>query len=363
MAEFSLRILDEEREAPRMPSLTRVRDDWYVVCRSAELGKEPYKARLFGVPLVVFRTRSGVGALLDRCPHRNVPLSLGAVVDEERLRCGYHGWELDAGGVVRHIPCLVGPPEASARRAPAFVAKEQQGYVWVYATPDEAPEREPFRFPFIDDQRYTLVRTEVELEGTVHAVAENALDVPHTAYLHGGMFRTPGRAHEIEVVIRRFGDRCEAEYLGEPRPRGLIGRLLAPGGGEVSHFDRFFLPSITQVEYRLGEDSHVVIHAALTPLEDYRTRLFGLVSFKTPLPLPGRLLGRLLRPLGHFILGQDARILKMQAQTLRAFGEEKLVSTEVDCLGPHILKLLRDAERKERARAEAPFERHVRMRV
>lgn len=350
-------------EDGRVPSVTRVLDDWYVVCRSNELGRKPLATTLFGTPLVVFRTKEGVGALLDRCPHRNVPLSLGKVVDDERLRCGYHGWEFDRDGAVRHIPCLVGEPESGARRTAAFAAKEQQGYVWVYATPDVEPAREPFSFPFTDDRAYTSVRAEVDLEGTVHAVAENALDVPHTAYLHGGLFRTPERKSEIDVVIRRWHDRCEAEYIGEARPSGLLGRLLAPKGGEVVHYDRFFLPSITQVEYRLGTDSHLVVNAALTPLSDFKTRLYGLVTFRIPVPVPGRLLGRLLRPAGLFILGQDARMLKVQAATIRAFGEEKLVSTEVDCLGPHILKLLRDAERGRRDAREQPFERRVKMRV
>lgn len=363
MADLAVIERTDEERGERLPSVTRVLDDWYVVCRSEELKRKPLATTLFGAPLVVFRTKRGVGALLDRCPHRNVPLSLGRVVDDDRLRCGYHGWEFDEAGAVRHIPCLVGEPEAGARRTQAFAAREQQGYVWVYATPDVEPAREPFSFPLVGDRRYTTVRAEVELDGTVHAVAENALDVPHTAYLHGGLFRTPEREHEIDVVIRRWHDRCEAEYIGEPRPSGVMGRLLAPRGGEVTHFDRFFLPSITQVEYRLGDDSHLVVNAALTPLSEFRTRLYGLVTFRVPVPVPGGLLARLLRPVGLFILGQDARMLKVQADTIRRFGEEKLVSTEVDCLGPHILKLLRDAERGRRDERERPFERRVKMRV
>ena len=37
------------------------RDEWYPVCRSARLGRRPIEAMLFGVPIVVFRTASGVG--------------------------------------------------------------------------------------------------------------------------------------------------------------------------------------------------------------------------------------------------------------------------------------------------------------
>jgi hypothetical protein len=92
----------------------------------------------------------------------------------------------------------------------------------------------------------------LDADGSVHAVAENALDVPHTMYLHGGLFRKKGGGTvEREVEIRNYGDRVEAEYIGEDRPPGLAGLLLAPGGGVVKHVDRFILPSITEVDYRI----------------------------------------------------------------------------------------------------------------
>ena len=42
---------------------------------------------LFSTPLVVYRNADGqIGALLDRCSHRNVPLSLGKVKKKTRRR-------------------------------------------------------------------------------------------------------------------------------------------------------------------------------------------------------------------------------------------------------------------------------------
>ena len=79
--------------------------------------------------------------------------------------------------------------------------------------------------------------------------------MPHTLFLHGGLFRTAERRNDIEVIVRRREDGVEAEFVGEPRPSGIVGRLLAPGGGVVEHVDRFILPSVAQVEYRLGDAS------------------------------------------------------------------------------------------------------------
>ncbi|WP_146158684.1 Rieske 2Fe-2S domain-containing protein, partial [Enhygromyxa salina] len=202
-------------------SAARVLDDWYVVATSGELdarGSKPLAVKLYGMPIAVFRDAKGeLGALLDRCPHRNVPLSDGTV-EGPLLRCSYHGWAFDTAGVCREIPTSCGEVEGKARVVPRFAAREQDGVVWVYATPDVEPVREPYVFRWVRDQRYQSGRETFEVEGTIHAVAENALDVPHTAFLHSGLFRKAGGGNRIEVVVRRWHDRAEAEYIGEPRP-------------------------------------------------------------------------------------------------------------------------------------------------
>jgi hypothetical protein len=132
------------------------------------------------------------------------------------------------------------------------------------------------------------------------------------------------------------------------------------GGGTVTHFDRFILPSIVQVEYRLGK-THILISAVLTPVSDYHTRLFAVISFRTP--MPGWLLTPFLWPLALRIFGQDARILNHQTENVERFGGEHFTSTEIDVLGPHIYRLLRQAERGDRVPVEEPFERTIRMLV
>src|SRR5437867_7273638 len=170
-------------------SVARVADDWYIVCRYQALNSGPRGVMLFGIPLAVFRNVNGdIGALLDRCPHRNAPLSLGNVKGE-LLQCNYHGLEFDVRGACRLVPGLVGDQKSKGCNVQSFPVREQDGFVWVYATANSEPVREPFRFPFIREKGYTTVCQELEVEASVHATAENALDVPHTAYLHRGYFR------------------------------------------------------------------------------------------------------------------------------------------------------------------------------
>jgi phenylpropionate dioxygenase-like ring-hydroxylating dioxygenase large terminal subunit len=336
------------------------RDEWYAVARSERVRHRPLAATLFGTPVVVFRTASGeVAALVDRCPHRNVPLSLGSVRGEH-IQCAYHGWEFDCAGQCRTIPGLVGEVRAHERRAASFACRETQGFVWVWGEAETQPSREPFRFPYTGDRGWTTAREELEVHASLHATAENALDVPHTAFLHGGLFRSQARARrEIEVIVRRFDDRVEAEYVGESRPPGIVAKLLAPRGGAVIHFDRFLLPSVAQVEYALGE-SGLCISAALTPMEDYRTKLF--IAFSYRLPVPGWMVRPILRAFAMRIFRQDAVMLARQTETIGHFGEENYKFTELDVLGAEIFALLRDGRTLESPGVVRP-ERTIRMRV
>ncbi|HEY1267019.1 MAG TPA: aromatic ring-hydroxylating dioxygenase subunit alpha [Candidatus Binatia bacterium] len=325
-------------------SVARVASAWYVACASRELREQPLARAILGTPIVLFRAAGGTpAALLDRCAHRNAPLSLGRTVRGE-IQCAYHGWRYDGAGACVDVPGLIGEAEKSPRFVPRFPAREQDGYVWVYAEANTAPAGEPFRLPPLTDG-YTEVRRSVEVESTMHAALENALDVPHTAFLHKGLFRGAGAKQRIRVRVTRAADRAEAEYIGEPRPEGIAGKILSPSGGVVTHFDRFILPSIAQVEYRLGEENHFVITTLCTPVEDFRTRLNAAILFRTR--FPGWLVRLLIEPVARRIFKQDAAMLKHQSKTARRFGGEHYTSTEIDVLGLQIWQLLKRAERGE----------------
>jgi len=330
---------------------------WFIACAATQLRHRPLPCTIQGTPLVLFRDASGrAGALLDRCPHRSVPLSAGTMRDG-LLECGYHGWRFDADGACRLVPALDAEPDRKARRATAYATVEQDGYVWVYSTPDVAPRREPYRFPAVD-RRYATIRRSLLLPGALRHALENALDVPHTAFLHAGLFRTSTRRHEIEVCVRRHADGVDAEYVGEPRPTGLLGRLLAPGGGVVEHTDRFIVPSIAQVEYRLGE-SHLLNTTAMTPISAWETRIWAVIQVR--LPVPAWLVASALTPIAMRILRQDAGILARQTAALQRFGREDFTSTEIDTLGPHVWKHLAAAAADEPP--PGPFEHRITMHV
>jgi phenylpropionate dioxygenase-like ring-hydroxylating dioxygenase large terminal subunit len=322
-------------------SVARLTRAWYVACASEELRLQPIHRDVLGVPLVLFRSNGRASALLDRCPHRNAPLSLGRVVEGGKLQCAYHGWQFEGSGRCALVPGLTGPGEGRERHAPACAVREEHGFVWVWPELDAEPTAEPF--PLADlGKGYARVSRMVEAPGSLHATLENALDVPHTAFLHRGLFRSGKKQNEIRATVRRSSDRVEVEYADEPRPSGIAGFLLSPSGGTVEHWDRFILPSVAEVEYRLGKESHFLVTALGTPVSDFVTRLYAVVQFRSP--IPSFLLRPFLEPVALSIFGQDAKMLEAQAKTVQTFGGEQFMSTDLDLIGPHIWRLLKQAE-------------------
>ena len=330
---------------------------WYIATESSGL-RGLLKSRILGVDLVLFRDADGVAhALLDRCPHRGVPLSFGRV-HQGTLQCGYHGWRFDGAGTCVAIPGLASEPPASC--VTAYPVVEQQGFVWVWMDPETEPIAQPFHFRLADEPGYLTVRKRLEAPANVHAVAENALDVPHTAFLHGGLFRKDEDRNAIQCVVKRQWDRVECEYIGEPRPEGIAAKILSPSGGIVTHFDRFYLPSILEVEYRIGDENHILLNGACTPVEPDQTVLYAVVSVRSR--IPAWLIRPLVQPIALHIFSQDVEVLKLQTEAREKYGD-RYVSTEIDLLGPHIEALLKRAAAGKLRPDSKPVERQVTMEV
>lgn len=326
---------------------------WYPACRSRDLGARPRPLTLMDEPFVLFRDARGVAhALADRCPHRNVPLSIGKVAADGCVECRYHGWRFDGDGRCRAVPGLLGAdPDADARSVTPRPVRESDGFVWIWGDPTRAPYRRP---PVIEGPAPAAgggrgrVVFRYDLDATIHAACENDLDVAHTAFLHAGIWRG-GPTNELTAVRREISDGVEVEYLGEPV--GMGG--LRMGSRTFEHRDRFLLPSTSQIEYRVDGLVHVVNTVLHLPLSPLRTRAWFDVRFWTRLPAPLAWPVVLLR--GHQIARQDVRILREQTCNVERFGGERYTSTELDVIGNAIWRLLRQAERAEaRASGRVP---------
>src|SRR5690242_13459630 len=108
-----------------------LRNCWYVIAHSRELGEQLFRRRILDEPVLLYRDGGDIVALEDRCPHRYAPLSMGRKV-EGGVECPYHGLVFGADGVCLRNPHGDNriPPSARVRKYPAV---ERYGLIWLWA--------------------------------------------------------------------------------------------------------------------------------------------------------------------------------------------------------------------------------------
>ena len=116
---------------------------WWAAARSEEINNDkPLNVDIGDQPVVLWRDNVGiVRALEDRCPHRRAPLSLGCVLGNGMIQCGYHGWTYDgATGHLEDIPNLKNKQKfPKLYRAQAFAVSESSGFIRVCLDPKAQP--------------------------------------------------------------------------------------------------------------------------------------------------------------------------------------------------------------------------------
>ena len=120
----------------------------YPVLFSADLPKtEPYGIQILGYPLVFWRNKNKkVNCVLDSCPHRSAPLSVGRVINGT-LECKYHGWKFEEEGKCSFIPSApqASPPLSS--HCSTFPCLEKYETIWVWIGDQRNEEERLRRFP------------------------------------------------------------------------------------------------------------------------------------------------------------------------------------------------------------------------
>ena len=99
---------------------TGFREYWYPALPAKDVRKDrPEVLRMLGTDLVFFRDGKGeVQALLDRCPHRSVYLSMGRCYFEGFVTCPYHGATFDGDG--NCVAFLTEGPDSKMTGAPGM---------------------------------------------------------------------------------------------------------------------------------------------------------------------------------------------------------------------------------------------------
>lgn len=247
---------------------------WYPVAFAEDLGERPLARRVLGEDLVLWRSSAEeVAAAIDRCPHRDAPLSEGWLC-EGRVVCPYHGWQYGADGVAALVPQT---PELGSF-PPRFALQSlrstiRYGVVWVCL--DEPLMGLP-DLPDADALGWRWIR-EFDEEWDAHAarLMENSFDPAHTMFVHRATFGdSQGAAIETPVVQRSpFGlamtsDISVVNSEASHRVTGQVSEKTRRS--TVTELHGPFL-RILKITYPSGRHHQIV--TAATPVDNERLRL------------------------------------------------------------------------------------------
>ena len=201
---------DFEHTGPGTLAGKFMRSAWQPVHRSQDLPPGRAKPlRIMSEDFTLFRGASGAAQVLaHRCAHRGTQLSAGWV-EEDTLRCLYHGWRFDMSG-----QCVEQPAEGAAYAAKVKVAsyptREHLGLIFAYLGEGEPP---PFpHIPaFVGEGR---VEASVEyFPCNFFQCWENSFDEYHVHFTHrtGGMHPRYPQLPEMTFTETDYGILRRAE--------------------------------------------------------------------------------------------------------------------------------------------------------
>jgi phenylpropionate dioxygenase-like ring-hydroxylating dioxygenase large terminal subunit len=318
---------------------------WYIVAESHELPAGVVLSRtVLGEWLAVFRDEAGVAtALRDRCMHRGARLSRGTV-ERGCLRCPYHGWQYRGDGSVADVPAEgPGQREVAGRRTRRYAVCEQHGYVYVRLA--EAEGLPPFAMPHWQQPGWGRVRVQNRFANSVTNCVENFIDVPHTVFVHPGIFRT-ARGQSISATVTREGGVVTVAYHGETDNLGWFRWFLNPSGAPIEHSDQFFMPNVTHVRYHMGPRRTFFITSQSVPVTDEETLVYTDLCYDYGWVTPW--VGPIVRWQSQAVIDQDLVILAQQMEGVRKYGSA-FANTPAD-----LVHVLVESVRRELAEGRDP---------
>jgi len=259
------------RTGPETPAGELLRRYWHVVAAASEITEEKpkKKIRVLGENLLLYRNRSGkYGLIAEHCAHRGASLYYG-FVEEDGIRCAYHGWKYDACG-----KCLEQPfenPEAGFKdkiSQPAYPVEKLAGLLFAYLGP---PEKKPLLPRWDMLARRDGVR-KLEIYQTLRCnwlqTMENSVDPVHTYYLHAHTLRMRG-SNQGAYYYRPLS-KLDFELVVHPAWAGIQKqRVFAGDARHVEAPHPLIFPNMLMVPATNGHNMHF-----RTPVDDENTQIF-----------------------------------------------------------------------------------------
>ncbi len=298
-----------------------IRNRWYAILESKEVGKKPLGIERMGEKLLLWRESTGATSLLhciyDICCHRGASLSLGCTKDE-MIACPFHGFLYDGSGKVTQIPALGRGADVPERfRVHAYPVIEKYGFIWLwygsYPKNFDPQSNNPLpEIPFFPELTEGFIYNTFSEVWNVHytRAIENQLDVVHVPFVHSNTIGKGGKTVVHGPVVEWDGD-CMTFYVENVQDNGTT---PAKGASEMEYYkDLFSLQYLVPNLWQNRISSKVRVFAAFVPVDHEHTKIY-VRFYQKFLPLPG---------IGHFVawagnifnkvvLHQDRRVVLTQ---------------------------------------------------
>jgi len=249
-----------------------VTNAWYVGAWADEVGQDSLLARrILDVPVVFFRNGDGApAALMDRCPHKLAPLSLGKKVGGG-VQCGYHGLQFDCHGQCLKIPTQSRIPPAAHVRA--FPVIERWGALWIWMGDAAlADDGKLVCIEHYDDPDWGLVSGQyLRFDCNYLNITDNLVDPAHTTFVHESTIGSPDGT-DVPVQVEQGEDYVLAWRWIKNVPPVPLARKMGFGSEQTDRFQYYWLhlPSVSCVEFG-------TMQTGLAPTEENKNA--GLRSF------------------------------------------------------------------------------------
>jgi phenylpropionate dioxygenase-like ring-hydroxylating dioxygenase large terminal subunit len=180
-------------------------NQWYIAAFRRDVSEKPRRQIIAGLPLVLYRLPNGSAvALEDRCPHRDVPLSMGSLQADGTLQCLYHGIRFDRDGSCTFIPEQTVVPAGC--RVKSYPLRECGEWAWVFmGDPALADGTEIPAYPWFSRPGWQARTAHLHVKCNYKQLVDNLLNMAHLPYVHPRTIGSEGVVANAQMDVARRG--------------------------------------------------------------------------------------------------------------------------------------------------------------
>ncbi|MFK8184751.1 MAG: Rieske 2Fe-2S domain-containing protein [Phormidesmis sp.] len=260
---------------------------WYAVEFSSAVSEKPVQITVMSEQYVLYRDDAGKAiALKDRCAHRGASLAQGWV-ENNCVRCPYHGWSFDESGTCTHIPAdQPGTPIPKRARVDALPVQEKYSFIWLFIGDLPEAERPPLpELPEFDAPGWRMVSGEYTWNAHYTRVVESGLDTAHAPFVHKAFFSNRDDAEVAPYEVEKTDWNVSALTISKPPKRvGLLKFIVKRDRAFSSAKLTGHLPNINHIELDFNFRGFQYIYFASNIPVDENTTLTKWIGLRNFLP-------------------------------------------------------------------------------